>query len=810
MSKTFTISVGESKHSTNWVPKEITWEQLCKKLQTPVITDETVSEYAAMSKEQRGNIKDVGGYVGGRIEGKNRKAGTITDRQLVCLDADFGSLDLWDTWDLMVGKACLMHSSHSHTPETPRLRFVIPLSRAVSAAEYEPIARRLAEYLDINAFDDTTYEASRLMFWGSCSKDAEYICRVYPSDEYVDPDEILATYEDWTDMRSWPTSERQSTVIAKMGAVQGDPLTKPGVIGAFNRAYTITEAIEKFLPDVYRPAGDGRWTYTGGSTTGGAVTYDNDTFIYSHHDTDPISKRLCSAFDMVRIHLFGKEDEGSNASISDLPSMGSMKIMCQDDERVQQELMDAIQQTPESIFERKADLKRFTGDLTEIGLSVILSDTYGYGVMCNKAFGWMFWDGVKWALDANAEAAMLMMKFTDDLYEAARAKMQLAADQASKAQAKREFVACCKLRTATGINHLTSILKNVVNEPRTDSFDADPWALNTPAGIVDLKTGELRAHDPKARCTKCTSVSPGSDGMNQWLGFVDYVTGGDREFAEYLQTLAGMAAVGAVYEEGLVISYGRGGNGKSTLWGVLKAVLGDYAKSINADVLVPSWGCRPDQSYIAALRGVRLAILGETEEAAVMSNAQLKRLTSQDVISARALYKDPVEFIPTHTVIMHTNHLPRLSSLDGGTKRRIAVAPFPATITPNNRIPDYKSVLFQNCGPAILSWIIEGAKRFYTNGLKLPTPPCVQAATKSYLEDEDWFGVYLKDCCEEGDYSTPASDLYTAYQLWATRNGYQTRSMRNFSAALDASGFKRERTRKGISWAGLRPKEEEL
>ena len=805
------ISVGSSKHSTHWVPKEVTWEQLCKKLQTPVITEETVSEYAAMSKEQRGDIKDVGGYVGGRIEGGNRKAGSITDRQLVCLDADYGDLSLWDTWDLMVGKACLMHTSHSHTPETPRLRFVIPLSRAVSAAEYEPIARRLAEYLDINAFDDTTYEASRLMFWASCSKDAEYICKVYPSDEYVDPDEILATYEDWTDMRSWPTSARQTTVITRMGVVQGDPLTKPGVIGAFNRAYSITEAIERFIPEVYTPAGDGRWTYTGGSTTGGAVTYDNDTFIYSHHDTDPISKRLCNAFDMVRIHLYGKNDEGSDASIGDLPSMSDMKALCQNDEKVQKELAEAVQQTPESVFERKADLKRFTGDLTEVGLSVVMSDTYGYGVMRNKAFGWMFWDGVKWVLDADAEAAMLMMKFTDDLYETARMRMQLANDKASQAQAKREFAAVCGLRTAPGINHLTSILKNIANEPRTDSFDADPWALNTPDGIVDLRTGEMKAHDPKARCTKCTAVSPGSLGAEQWYSFIDHITGGDQEFADYLQMLAGMASVGAVYEEGLVISYGRGGNGKSTFFGVLKAVLGDYAKSINADVLVPAWGCRPDQSYIAALRGVRLAVLGETEEAAVMSNAQLKRLTSQDVISARALYKDPVEFIPTHTVIMHTNFLPRLSGTDGGTKRRIAVAPFPATITPNNVIMDYKGVLFRECGPAIMSWIIEGARRFYNNKCKLPKPSCVVKATLAYITSEDWFGIYMEDCCEKGaDFVTPASDLYLAYQLWANSNGYKTKSMKGFSAALEENGFQKKRTEKGVVWFGLRPKNKEM
>ena len=806
MSEKIVISVGESKRSTHWVPKEVTWGQLCDKLKTPKVTSETVSEYAAMSKEQRGEIKDVGGYVGGRIEGGNRKAGAITDRQLVCLDADYGDLSLWDTWDLMVGKACLMHTSHSHTPEKPRLRFVIPLSRAVSAAEYEPIARRIAEWLDINAFDDTTYEASRLMYWGSCSSDAEYICRVYDG-PWVDPDEVLATYADWHDMRSWPTSDRQTTVIKRQGDVQGDPLTKPGVIGAFNRAYTVTEAIDKFLPpDTYAHVEGDRWTYVPGSGSAGVVIYDDNRFIYSHHETDPISKRLCSAFDMVRIHMYGYLDDGSDAAIGDLPSMAAMKTLCQNDEKVRAELADGVLQTPESVFERKTDLEHFTGDLTEVGLSVVLSDTYGYGIMRNKAFGWMFWDGVKWVLDADAEASMLMMKFTDDLYQAARMKMKLAADKASMEQAKREFSTVCRLRTAPGISHLTTILKSISNEPRTDSFDADPWALNTPDGIIDLRTGAISAHDPKARCTKCTAVSPGSNGVQQWLKFIEHITAGDREFAEYLQTLAGMAAVGAVYEEGLVISYGRGGNGKSTFFGALKAVFGDYAKAINADVLAPSWGVRPDQSYIAALRGVRLAVLGETEESASMSTAQLKRITSRDVISARALYKDPMEVTPTHTTIMHTNHLPRLGSMDGGTRRRIAVAPFPATLQPEQVITDYQGVLFRECGPAILQWVVDGAVRFYNNGCKLPKPDCVLQATQKYTDDEDWFGTFLRDKCETGtDYAVQTSELFGAYLDWAReQNMSHTKRQNDFARLLEAAGFERVRNGGTRLWKGLR------
>lgn len=782
----------------------MTWEQLCKKLKTPVVTDETVAEYAAMSKDQRGNIKDVGGYVGGRIEGGNRKAGSITDRQLICLDADFGDLSLWDTWDLMVGKACLMHTSHSHTPESPRLRFVIPLSRTVTAAEYEPIARRIAEWLDINSFDDTTYEASRLMYWGSCSKDAEYICRVYESEEWVDPDAVLATYEDWHDMRSWPVSSRQTKAVVKMGAVQGDPLTKPGVIGAFNRAYTITEAIEKYLPDVYVPCEDGRWTFAAGSSTGGAVTYDDDRFLYSYHDTDPCSKRLCSAYDLVRIHLYGSLDEGSEAPIGELPSMAAMKTLCSNDEKVRKELADANRSDPEDVFDAKVELQRFNGDSTEVGIAVAFADTYGASLRYNKSFGWMFWDGTRWVLGADEEAAMLIMQYSDDMYNAARMHLQMAADKAETARAKQELMTAVKLRSATGISHLTALTRTLVNDPNTETYDADPWALNTPEGIIDLRTGEVRDHDPRAKCTKCTAVFPGSTGNATWMAFLDHITGGDQEFAEYLRTLAGMAAVGAVYEEGLIISYGSGGNGKSTFFGVLGAVMGDYARTVNADVLVPSYG-RTDQSYIVALRGARLAVLGETEESATMSVAQLKRITSRDVISARALYKDPMEFSPTHTTVMHTNHLPRLGSMDGGTKRRITVAPFPATLPPERVVTDYQGVLFRECGPAVLQWIIDGAVAFYRNGCKLPKPACVLRATEKYTRDEDWLGNFLTDSCVQGpEEQVQSSVLYSAYQVWAGSNGLRPKRMRDFAAALEMAGFSKIATASGKVWLGLR------
>lgn len=803
LSKVLVISIGDSRRSTYWQPRRMTWRQFCERFSEPIRTAETSEGYKAMSRDEKADAKDVGGFVGGAVEGGNRKGGSVAERQLLALDADYGNSDIWDNWGLMVGGAALLHSTHSHTPEKPRLRILIPLARPVTAEEYEPVGRRIAQWLGIEAFDDTTYEPSRLMYWPSCPADGEYIFK-YADGDWLDPDMVLDTYTDWRNMAEWPRSSRQQKLIRKMGEKQGDPLTKPGVVGAFNRAYKITDAIVKFLPETYVPAGAGRWTFTGGSTVGGAVVYDDDTFLYSHHDHDPVSGRLCNAYDLVRLHLYGAQDEGVDETLDKLPSTLAMRVLCSQDEAVRAELAEAIKRDPSEVFDVGDGLQRFLDDNTEQGITALFVDRYGHHLRYAKAFGWLFWDGAKWATDADAEAAMLVMEFADELYSQAHVAMAAATDKPAKARAEALMRAACKLRTATGQKNILKIAAAILHDGQPEDYDADPWILNTPGGIVDLRTGETREHNHRDKCTKITACPVDFHAKaDMWNAFIDHVTGGDVEFARYLQMLAGMAAVGAVYEEGLVISYGPGGNGKSTFFGALRRVLGDYARGINADVLVSTRGTT-DQSYVAALRGVRLAVMGETEEGAHMSAAQMKRLTSRDKISARALYKDPIEFTPTHTTIMHTNHLPRLSSLDGGTKRRIAAALFPATLPPERVITDYESVLVRECGPAIMAWIVDGARRFYSVGCKLALPASVQATTRAYLHSEDWLQEFIDECCVVGrGLNENGGELYSAYADWAAKNQGYVRRGRDFGEGLKMKGFEKNRAQNRACWHGL-------
>ena len=348
----YVISVGQSRTSLQWANKSTTWERLVERLSKCKHTRETAAEYRAMTKTAQGKVKDVGGFVGGTVrDGGQRKGESITARSLVTLDIDYGTKETVDTVrDMLYGTAWCLYSTHSHTPEKPRYRLVMPLSREVTPDEYVPIARRIADDIGIDLFDDSTYEPCRLMYWPSAPADVDYVFETGDGDP-VDADRALASYADWRNVVEWPVSRRiVQAVQHRSGAKQEDPTSKPGVIGAFCRAYGIAEAIEAFLPDVYVPtAHPDRWTYAKGSTAGGMIVYE-DKWAYSHHGTDPCCEKLVNAFDMVRIHLYGDEDAEAdiNTPVNRLPSFLSMERMARADRRVSglmaKEKLKAIQE----------------------------------------------------------------------------------------------------------------------------------------------------------------------------------------------------------------------------------------------------------------------------------------------------------------------------------------------------------------------------------------------------------------------------------------------------------------------------------
>lgn len=326
------FATGMSRTEKKWKNRQIPWSQILKKLETPVRTPETYTEYMKMAKSRQDQIKDVGGFIGGSLKDGRRKAENVQERQLITLDADFAPEYLLEDMELLTSYNYAVYSTHKHSPEKPRLRILIPLLRPVTPDEYEAIGRKLAEDIGIDFFDDTTYQASRLMYWPSVSSDGKYVFE-YHDNPWLDPDEVLNRYPDWTDTSYWPESSRAVDSRKKTAKKQGDPCEKRGLIGAFCRTYSIEEAIDTFLSDVYEPCAiSGRYTYKEGSTAAGLVLYD-DKFAYSNHATDPVSGKLCNAFDLVRIHKFGilDEDVDPDTTVTKLPSYKEMLQYVQND-----------------------------------------------------------------------------------------------------------------------------------------------------------------------------------------------------------------------------------------------------------------------------------------------------------------------------------------------------------------------------------------------------------------------------------------------------------------------------------------------
>ena len=326
------IATAGSRTSRRWKTIDVSWDWLLERLRTPKRTGETMREYRSMSRDEQSARKDVGGFVGGALSGGRRTAAAVTERWLVTLDADAASPGDWDNftalWDC---RACL-YSTHSHTPEAPRLRWVIPLRRAVTPEEYPAVARKVAEWIDIEQMDPTTYQPERLMYWPSCPEDGEYVFREQDG-PILDPDSVLAEYGAggaWRDASLWPISEKETTVVLREARRQGDPETKPGIVGKFCRAFDIDAAIERFLPGVYTPcelpSGQPRYTYVAGSSSGGAVVYEDGEFLYSHHATDPAGGMLCNAFDLVRVHKFGEMD--ADCQQQEITRRPSYQAMC--------------------------------------------------------------------------------------------------------------------------------------------------------------------------------------------------------------------------------------------------------------------------------------------------------------------------------------------------------------------------------------------------------------------------------------------------------------------------------------------------
>ena len=713
--RNFDIAVGNSRKTKNWRNTQMSWPELLAKLGKPRVTPETVAEYRAMGREEQAEVKDVGGFVAGYLNSGRRT--DVRFRSMLCLDADYADKDLWPDWQQVYGCAAAVYSTHKHTPQKMRLRLVVPLARDVSPDEYQALARKVADKIGIDKFDDTTYDPGRLMYWPSHSQDGVYLFE-HCDGALLDPDAVLAEYVDWHDISAWPMSSRVSQIVKRSQEKQQDPTMKPGLVGAFCRAYTIRDAIEAYVPD-YSPCTEpNRYTYTKGSTAAGVVVYE-DKWSYSHHATDPASGQLCNAWDLVRLHKFHALDEGVDARADRLPSYKAMQALAQEDPKVRTQIVD----------DRLAEAREDFADADwKGGLK-----TSGKGVLAQ-----------------NIENNVLVLRNDE------RLKGAIAYD---------EF-----RQTVTAVRSLP--WRPVEDPSQWTDFDDAALRLfmERNYGLV----GKDRLFDAVNNIAQENKYHPVRDYLDSctWDGtprvdtlLVDYLGAEDTPYTRAVTRKTLTAAVARIYRPGTKFDYvltvrGKQGIGKSGLIGVLG---GQWASDTFSTV-------QGKESYEQII-GVWLIEVGELAGMRKAESDQVKFYISKSSDRFRPAYGRRTQEFPRQCIFIGTTNERGFLRDTTGNRR------FWIVDTPNKA----QRSMWHDLPPETVAQIWGEAKHYYRQGETLFLPPDLEAEARriqsAYEEENPRAGLvsdYLERTLPE---DWKSMDLYERRQfLESGREGTQLRT----------------------------------
>lgn len=463
---------------------------------------------------------------------------------------------------------------------------------------------------------------------------------------------------------------------------------------------------------------------------------------------------------------------------------------------------------------------------TDGGNADRLSDRFGDEVRWCTAVqgdGWLVWDGARWAPDTMLRIDQLTRLVAADVVRhaegvgvelrAAEARVSqppTTAESARIAALRHEFrVWDGWSRSTEMVGHLKA-MQTVARQRvavEQERLDADLWALNTPAGVVHLTSGELAEHDRDAMHTKVAGASPGG-ACPTWLAFLTRIMGGDAEMVAFLQRVVGYCLTGSTREQCIFILYGNGSNGKSTFLDTLRAVLGDYVMHARAETFMrdPRGGGIPND--VAALRGARVVTASEPEQGEQLDESLVKEMTGDAAITARFMRGEFFTFAPRFKVLLATNHRPVIRGTDHGIWRRIRLVPFTQTIRDDEKDRDLPTKLLAE-RDGILAWAVEGCLAWQRDGLA--PPDAVLDATDDYRADMDWLGDFISERCIIGVQSVANSALFQAYRDWCEVNGEKPRAQRSLTRALLDRGYRQAANRmNGRRWEGLGLKEDAL
>ena len=485
---------------------------------------------------------------------------------------------------------------------------------------------------------------------------------------------------------------------------------------------------------------------------------------------------------------------------------------------------------PPEAYEALAGLR--PDDFTDVGQATVLAGEYVGRICYSPATAWMAYENGVWE-ENEPKVQHVVQELTTRQLEQVDAELEAISQRASELGVTAMLAAMTKTK-ALGMfspeqvrvyRELTAAqewqkfiykcrsdrtIQAVMRQARPlalinpQVLDADAYLLNTPSGTFDLRDGSRREHDPADMLTKQTATDPSDIGAQVWRDSLELTFGGDAELIAYVQRVCGLAAIGKVLIEALIIAYGDGNNGKSTFWNTIARVLGSYSETISAEVLIA--GKKNNAKHeMAETRARRLLIAGENDEGVRLSTSSTKQLASTDKIAAEKKYKDPFSFTPSHTLVLYTNHLPKVGAMDTGIWRRLVVIPFTQTIQPSVDVKNYADHLFEQAGGAVLAWIMEGARLIHAENYRLVPPACVVEASEKYRAANDWFAHFLDECCElDPGLEEKSGALYSSYRAWALSRSEYVRSTSDFYAAVEKNGFTSRRNNRGKLIRGLR------
>ena len=431
-------------------------------------------------------------------------------------------------------------------------------------------------------------------------------------------------------------------------------------------------------------------------------------------------------------------------------------------------------------------------DMSDVGQAKAVVKHFGEIISYNSAMKFLVYRDNKW-IESEELALEIIHRFTDKQILEAFKLYQKAVDSGDKTKidnAKGYLKFATNRRNS---NYITATLKQMTPYilKDTDDFDKDPFLLSTPGGVYDLRLGPVnpRKHDSNYYMTKMTTCSPSYEGRMLWLDTLDKIFSGDEELIKYVQQCCGLAAIGGVYVEMMIIAHGDGGNGKSTFWNTILRVFGDYGGTLSSDNLFINSG-KSSRFAKAFLKGKRLIISSESELGARLNDGMVKQLCSTDRIKGEKKFKDEFDFVPSHTLILYTNHLPKVSAGDDGLWRRVVVVPFNNKFTGKDDTKNFAEVLYEQCREYILYWVMEGAKIVIDNKFHIEEPKVVTEAKKQYKNDNDWLQQFISECCKkEPTVKVGAKELYDRYRTFAWKRNEYVRPSSDFKKALETAGF---------------------